>query len=560
MICLAPTELVTDAERQLFRVLTSLGPGTNVLGGLAVFVPVVEGAMQRRQADAVAFLPETVVVVRAVAMSGRQSGELRPNASGMWTVGGELLRLSGGGTNPTGQLRKAVELVRATLDAGGLDPGTPPGLVAIDGSITSVRDRSAGGPVACSLDAGEVLTGLRHCANIGAHADRRVWTTADVRAALAIFGLQGRGPSVEELNGEGFLYSPYVLRRPQAGAVLADREAAGALSTTPRPGAVRTAAAPPPTVAAPVSVGALGPGPREVSEPSTAAGESTDGTGRDVGLSGLFDDEPGSSPAPVAPSATVRGAPRPGRPAAARPGTPKAVKSGRGPAAPSAPPKGGASKRGTVKPPKRRTPWFLVVALLLIAGAGVAGVRYASGLDNSAGSPAAQNTTGATSTSLQATSDAAPPPPIQVVGDVTYTLQASRADTDCVTNSYGQVSEYFAGTPCTGLIRALFTVTLDGAPAVISVSEVQLSDDEVAAEFRTLVDSSGTGNVSDLLRSGVPLEGGPSELVAGAYTSELSGSTVRIVEVAWVDEALAGDDATLEAAAEDALTLDLPPV
>jgi len=192
--------------------------------------------------------------------------------------------------------------------------------------------------------------------------------------------------------------------------------------------------------------------------------------------------------------------------------------------------------------------------------AGVAGVRYASGLDDSAANPTGQGSTGATSPGPPTTSATTPPPQTQVVGDVTYTLQASRADTDCVSNSYGQVAEYFAGTPCTGLTRALFTANLGGASAVISVSEVQLADDEVATEFRTLVDSSGTGNVSDLLRSGVPLEGGPSELVAGAYASELSGSMVRIVEVAWLDEAAAGEDATLEAAAEDALTLDLPAV
>ncbi|MEJ7705692.1 MAG: hypothetical protein WKF47_19680 [Geodermatophilaceae bacterium] len=215
MLCLAPIELVSEAERRLHRALSGLGPGTGVLGGLVVFVPVVDGAMQRRQADAVAFLPETVVVVRAAGM-GRQTGELRPSATGMWTVGGEILRLSGGGSSPAGQLRRAVDLIVAALTAGGIDPGSPAMLAAIDGPITSVRDRSAGGPVACSMDAGDVLTGLRHCANVGSQGDTRVWTTADVKAALAIFGLQSRGPSVEELNNEGFLYSPYVLRRAQS--------------------------------------------------------------------------------------------------------------------------------------------------------------------------------------------------------------------------------------------------------------------------------------------------------------------------------------------------------
>lgn len=525
MLCLAPTELVTDAERRLFRVLTSLGPGTNLLGGLAVFVPVVDGAMQRRQADAVAFLPESLIVIRAVAIGGRQSGELQPSATGMWTVGGEVLRLSGGGANPSGQLRKAVDLVHATLDAGGLDPGSPAGLAAIDGSITSVRDRSAGGPVACSLDAGEVLTGLRHCANVGARSDRRVWTTADVRAALAIFGLQGRGPSVEELNNEGFLYSPYVLRRPQgaraaqaAGPPQAEREAGESPASQPRTtdsvGNGRRAAA---------AATLTGPPPR----PAAPAPADIESTGRDVGLGGLFDDEPGP-----------RTGARP-RPAATA-----------------------ALKTGPARRSRRRAPWLLVGAVLLVAAAGIAGLLYAfgTGLGDGSVTPVAQDTTRGSgpTTASQATESTSPP--VQVVGDVTYTMQASRSDRDCGANSYGEVADYFAGTPCLGLTRALYTATLDGLPAVVSVSEVQMTDAEQAAEFRTLVDTNGTGNVSDLLRSGVPLEGGPRELVAAAYASQLTGPVVRIVEVAYVDESAGGADSTLDGAADDALTLQLPAV
>lgn len=531
MLCLTPIELVTDAERRLHRALSGLGPGTSVLGGLVVFVPVVDGAMQRRQADAVAFLPETVVLVRAVGM-GRQAGELRPNSTGMWTVGGEVLRLSGGGSSPAGQLRKAVQLIHAALDSGGIDPGSPSALAAIDGPITSVRDRSAGGPVACSMDAGDVLTGLRHCANVGLQGDTRIWTTADVKAALAIFGLQSRGPSVEELNNEGFLYSPYVLRRAQSVGARADPGPAVSLLSGPHAPPAPPATPPLPAepswdetdipgpLAPPAPIPEQQPRAPEhppAAEPESAAAAISD----DSGVGGLF----------------------------AQPAEPRTR------AQPAAP-------RGSSRAPRRssRPVALLAVAALLVLAA-VAGLVYAlsSGLR---GNDPAEPDTAAGQTSVSTappTSPGAAPTarPTQDIAGSTYTLEASRSDTDCAANAYGQVAEFFAATPCSELTRALFTATVDDAPAVVSVSVVVMPDEASAADLRELADTSGTGNVSDLLRAGVQIDGGPSELVAAAYASELSGSEVRIVEVAWVDAQTQGDESLLEAAAADALLLDV---
>lgn len=527
MLCLAPIELVTDAERRLHRALSGLGPGTGVLGGLVVFVPVVDGAMQRRQADAVAFLPETVVVVRAVGM-GRQAGELRPSATGTWTVGGEVLRLSGGGSTPAGQLRKAVELIHAALDSGGLDPGAPSALAAIDGQISSVRDRSAGGPVACSMDAGDVLTGLRHCANAGSQGDTRVWTTADVKAALSIFGLQARGPSVEELNNEGFLYSPYVLRRSRS-AVGARTDYGPAVSLLSGPFAVSPVL--PNTPALPADpgsddeyIGASQQAPWQRAEPARHPDRPAENepAADDSGVGGLF-----------------------AQPARPEPHTPRAQ--------PSEP-------LGRHRTRSWRPAVLIGVATLLLL-AGVAGLVYAlsSGLrGNEASGPG----TPASSTSTPAASQTSPSPdpsarPTQEIAGSTYTLEALQGDTDCAPNAYGQVAEFFATTPCTGLIRALFTATIADEPAVVSVSVVEMPDEASAADLQELADTSGTGNVSDLLRAGVQIDGGPGELVAAAYASELTGTEVRIVEVAWVDARAEGDESLLDAAADDALLLDV---
>ncbi len=548
MLCLAPIELMTEAERRLYRALSGLGPGTGVLGGLVVFIPVVEGAMQRRQADAVAFLPETVVVVRALGM-GRQGGELKPSASGSWTVGGDILRLSGGGSSPAVQLHKAVELLYAALDSGGIDPGSPAALAAIDGAITSVRDRTAGGPIACSMDAGDVLTGLRHCANVGSQGDTRVWTTADVKAALTIFGLQGRGPSVEELNNEGFLYSPYVLRRRQS-AVGAHLERAPALSLLSGPLAPPRSAEPvwaEPEWAEPVTDGAARPEPgwdddkarpepptppavvepELPTPPTTVQPEPVAEPPEDSGVGGLFteppdretDDHPAEQRTP--------------------PYEPK-------------------------RPPRRAAVLGLVVLVLLAALAVLLYVlTNASGGDEPAapGTEAA-GSSGSASASASAsgqTSSAGTPSalPTQDIAGSTYTQQALRSDTECASNAYGQVADFFATTPCSGLTRVLFTTTVDDVPAVVSVSVVVMPDEARAVDLRDLVDASGTGNVSDLLRAGVQIDGGPSELVAAVYASELSGADVRIVEVAWMDTETERDDGLLDAVAADALLLDV---
>ena len=556
MLCLAPIELVTDAERQLHRVLSGFGAGSGVIGGLAVFVPVVDGAMQRRQADAIAFLPETILVIRAVGM-GRQTGELRPSSAGVWTVGGEVLRLSGGGSHPSTQLQRAVELIEHTLTEGGLDPGYLPTLAIIEGAITSVRDRSAGGPIACRMDSGDVLTGLRHGAAAGLGQDRLVWTTADVKAALTIFGLQGRGPSVEELNNEGFLYSPYVLRRAGAvrpplgdgpstdagrywSAAIAPRQGASAPPPAPLPAAVPTVASLPPVPAA------LGAGPFSGDYPTPP---------------------PRQDPHPLAHlSAQPASAGHPA-PASPAPPPPEGPPTGPEPAAEGGlaalldhPHSDRVDSRRRRRSSTRATVWIVAAVLLVLAGVG--GVLFAvgSGLrDPQAGTAASSSRLPSTATTAPTTTAATTAaPPSQVVDGTTYTLQAVKADSDCAPNSYGQVADFFSGTPCSGLTRSLFTADLGGVPAVISVSVVQMPDEATAGQLQNLADTNGTGNVSDLLRAGVRIDGGPPELVAAAYASARDGSAVRIVEVAWLSDTATGDAALLASAANDALRLAIP--
>ncbi len=76
------------------------------------------------------------------------------------------------------------------------------------------------------------------------------------------------------------------------------------------------------------------------------------------------------------------------------------------------------------------------------------------------------------------------------------------ADGDCAAHSYGQVQVFFERRPCTALYRALFEVRDGRATAVVAVAWVDMPDAAQAGEFQQLVDTHGTGNVTELTEEG----------------------------------------------------------
>jgi hypothetical protein len=88
---------------------------------------------------------------------------------------------------------------------------------------------------------------------------------------------------------------------------------------------------------------------------------------------------------------------------------------------------------------------------------------------------------------------------------------------------------------------------------------VQMPDTGAARNLQALTDRNGSGNVSDLLREGVRYTGSPAELSGAEYASAVSGSTVTIVETAWVDEDAAGSSADIDAVADTGLSLPVLP-
>jgi hypothetical protein len=141
-----------------------------------------------------------------------------------------------------------------------------------------------------------------------------------------------------------------------------------------------------------------------------------------------------------------------------------------------------------------------------------------------------------------------------VAGGYQFTLHAARTDTDCAANAYGKVAEFFRGTPCTRLDRSLYSTTVDGRLVAVSVSVVQMPTEQAAMDLQKLADTSGTGNVNDLLRAGVRVPGGPDSLTDAGYASSREGIAVAIAEADFADRAVS-DEGLLDRISEAALQL-----
>ncbi|MGY1728997.1 hypothetical protein ACI79J_18710 [Geodermatophilus sp. SYSU D01062] len=606
MLALTPVPPQTAGERALFAELTRWDRGGAVRGAVVASVPVVDGPMERRLSDAVVFVPEGLAVVRVVEVV-RQAGVVTATPEGSWTIGpgagpGEVLRLAGGGSTPLDGLMRAGMDAAVRLRRAGLEPGRIARLTVLAGDLTGLvpadGDLGDGDQVAL-LEPRSLLLGISRAARYAGVDNPRLWTTADVRAALTALGLQGRGPTVEELNGEGFPYSPYVLRRREllAPAAMA-ASAAPAAPSTPVPAPV---AVPPP---APAPAGPLVDPVAAAAVAAAAIRADEEAASRAAAARVAAPLEPGPVPPAPVPPAPVAPAPAPAHPATARFEAP-AVQSGGGvpdvphaaadpvadvadetgglgglfgradtaagyeapPAAPPVAPPVAAPVPVPPSPPiplvgpRRRSPaarrrlvLLAAAALAVVVVAVVALVSLTGGGGDASAAPP--------STSAPAASpepqEAGPQPGERTVLDgLEFVLQRVQVDDTCVGNSYGDVADSFERTDCTGLARALWSTDVDGRAVVVSVATVDMGDTVAARDLRDLTDRNGSGNVSDLLREGVTYPGAPAGLDGAEYASAVQGPVVTVVETAWTGPG-EGGTADLDLVAGTGLSLPMP--
>ncbi|MGY1725162.1 hypothetical protein [Blastococcus sp. SYSU DS0533] len=584
MLVLTPAPLETAGERAFFGELARWDTGASVRAAVVASLPLVDEPIGRRQCDGVLLVPEGLAVIRVVEVL-RQSGAVTARPEGPWTIAPasgpeQVLHLAGGGSSPLDGLMAAGMDTAMKLRRAGLEPGRIARLTVLVGEITGLvpADGDLGeGDLVATLDPRSLLLAFARAARHAGVANPRLWTTADVRAALEALELPGRGPAVEELNGEAFPYSPYVLRRPQLLA----------------PAAMAASPVVDPPLLDPPDARGTGPGAEEgatgregeplsatavaravaasVASAHAAAVAAAAPTGPAPGATGRRDTvEVGGPPAPPRAEAGTpdrRGAVDDGPPTPTGPRTAVLPAASRGAEPPTAEPPTAeppvrpplspawgttASGRAADRTPaeRRRIAAFVAaVATVLVVGVLAAWLL--------GGEPAGEDAGGGSGAPTGAVVAGPTPGEVREVDGTTYTVEAVQVDGTCAGNAYGEVAGFFTARDCIGLSRALYSAEVDGAPVVVSVSRITMADDAAARELRALTDRDGSGNVSDLLREGVTYDGAPSGLRSAQYASAVSGSTVTVVESAWAG-AGSGDTAAVDEVASDGLALPVP--
>lgn len=128
-------------------------------------------------------------------------------------------------------------------------------------------------------------------------------------------------------------------------------------------------------------------------------------------------------------------------------------------------------------------------------------------------------------------------------------------DSNCESNSYEKVKQFFAKKPCTRMVRELYMTTVDGKTVYSSVAMVRMPNAADAQELKALTEQDGTGNVTDLVRSGRVKVPGVKSLSSGAFAAKVDGNDVIIVESDFEGGSTKADEAKLDEVSNEALVM-----
>ncbi|WP_459028839.1 hypothetical protein [Pseudonocardia sp. DLS-67] len=191
----------------------------------------------------------------------------------------------------------------------------------------------------------------------------------------------------------------------------------------------------------------------------------------------------------------------------------------------------------------------LLLAIVLTVAVGAGGTATIAGTAT-AGASGTTVSASTARTSSQARRRDANSAQLRLLRQALRVEQRFDSTDDCVAHSYGQVREFFREQPCVALHRAWFDVR-DGRRGLVlvAVSWVEMPDTRSARELHELVDTYGTGNVTELSR-----EEGPHRRVRFTgkhYVSRRDGPTVMNAQAEPIGRA--GVAAELERIAASAL-------
>lgn len=104
-------------------------------------------------------------------------------------------------------------------------------------------------------------------------------------------------------------------------------------------------------------------------------------------------------------------------------------------------------------------------------------------------------------------------------------------DKNCAQNSYGQVRKFFMSDPCNWLARVSLTLDTAGRPvALVAISWVDMPNVIQADQYKHLVDTQGTGNITQLTRIEGPYQTvrySGQYYVSGRYDTAVWNSEVQ---------------------------------
>ncbi len=148
-------------------------------------------------------------------------------------------------------------------------------------------------------------------------------------------------------------------------------------------------------------------------------------------------------------------------------------------------------------------------------------------------------------------------PPVNVRGTA-FTPEGSARDASCANRAYGDVQVWLTAHQCR-LARALYSTSVAGQPASVALAVLTFADPAGASAFVAVADTPGSGSITDLVAEGRGYSGGPASFDNAVYSVTAHGSSVRLVEVVWVDRATNPNDAALRTVAGEAAALPVAP-
>lgn len=195
-----------------------------------------------------------------------------------------------------------------------------------------------------------------------------------------------------------------------------------------------------------------------------------------------------------------------------------------------------------VEPVRRRSPWTRLIPAALTAVAVLAGVFWTLGGERPIPRASAPATPGDRITEVEGTE---------------FLPRASARDADCAAHAHGEVRAWLSTHPCGGLTRGLYEVSVGDRRAAVSIIVVRLADAEQALRFQALVDTNGSGSITDLVRAGRGWDGGPVSFDGAVRASSPEGSRVRVVQAVWLSgsRGLGVVDEEMESLVERALRI-----